>query len=52
MRSLVLRTAVQRPFDQSDPSVVPFKQLLRTQAISETLVGSEKIRRPSEFFAA
>jgi hypothetical protein len=51
MRSLVLRTAVQRPFDQSEPSVVPSKELLRTQAIIETLVRSEKIRRPSELSA-
>jgi hypothetical protein len=39
----------QSSFDQSDPSVVPSKHLFRTQAIIETLLGSEKIRQPSEF---
>jgi hypothetical protein len=49
MRSLVLRTTAQSFFDQSDPSVVPFKRLFRTEVSIETLFGSEKIGRPSDF---
>jgi hypothetical protein len=48
---LVQRTTAQSSFDQSEPSVVPFKQLFRMQAIIETFIGSEKIRQLSEFFA-
>jgi hypothetical protein len=42
MHSLVLRTTAQSFFDQSDPSVVPFKHLFRTEVSIETLFGSEK----------
>ena len=47
----VQRTTAQSSFDHGVPSIVPSKHLFRTQAIIETLLGSEKIRRPSEFFA-
>jgi hypothetical protein len=51
MRSLVLRIRAQSSFYQGEPLILPLKQLFRTQAIIETLLGSEKIRRSSEFFA-
>jgi len=47
----VQRTTAQSSFDHGVPSILPSKHLLRTQAIIETLLGSEKIRRSSEFFA-
>jgi hypothetical protein len=47
----VQRAKAQDSFDHGVPSILSSKQLLRTQGIIETLPGSEKIRRSSEFFA-
>src|SRR5215510_8450491 len=38
-------------FDQSEPSVVPFKQLVRAQAAFETFIRSEKIRWSNRSYA-
>ena len=53
MRPLIQiqRTTAQSSFDHGVPSILPSKHLLRTQAIIETLLGSEKIRRSSDFSA-
>jgi hypothetical protein len=45
----VQRATAQSFFDYGVPSILPSKHLLRTQGIIETLLGSEKIRRSSEF---